>query len=112
MKILLIGATGGTGREILPRLLAAGHSVTALVRRPEAVTTRHEYLLVLPGGVRDPDLVDRTVHGQDAVICAFGPRALGRDDIQEVLMRNLVAAMTKHDVKRLVNLSAWGAQET
>ncbi len=111
MKILLIGATGGTGLEILPRLLAAGHTVTALVRRPEAVTTTHEHLIVLPGGVRDPDLVDRAVQGQDAVICAFGPRGLGKDDIQEVLMRNLVAAMTKHGVKRLVNLSAWGAQD-
>ena len=112
MHILLIGATGGTGREILPRLLAAGHTVTALVRRPEAITTTHEHLVVLPGGVRDPALVDRAVHGQDAVIGAFGPRALGKDDIQDVLMRNLVAAMTKRGVKRLVNLSAWGAQDT
>src|SRR5450759_332909 len=112
MKILLIGATGSTGQEILPRLLAAGHSVTALVRRPEAITTKHEHLVVMPGGVRDPDLVASAVQGQDAVICAFGPRALGKDDIQEVLMRNLVAAMTKRGVKRLVNLSAWGAQDT
>jgi len=112
MKILLIGATGGTGQEILPRLLAAGHTVTALVRRPEAITTKHEHLVVMPGGVRDPDLVDSAVQGQDAVICAFGPRALGKNDIQEVLMRNLVAAMTKRGVKRLVNLSAWGAQDT
>lgn len=112
MKILLIGATGGTGQEILPRLLAAGHTVTALVRRPEAITTKHEHLVVMPGGVRDPDLVDSAVQGQDGVICAFGPRALGKDDIQEVLMRNLVAAMTKRGVKRLVNLSAWGAQDT
>jgi uncharacterized protein YbjT (DUF2867 family) len=112
MKILLIGATGGTGQEILPRLLAAGHTVTALVRRPEAITTKHEHLVVMSGGVRDPDLVDRAVQGQDAVICAFGPRALGKDDIQEVLMRNLVTAMTKQGVKRLVNLSAWGAQDS
>ena len=81
MNILLIGATGGTGQEILPRLLAAGHTVTALVRRPEAITTKHEHLVVRPGGVRDPDLVERAVQGQDAVICAFGPRALGKDDI-------------------------------
>jgi len=112
VKVLLIGATGGTGREILPRLLAAGHTVTALVRRPEAITTTHEHLVVLPGGVRDPALVDRAVQGQNAVLCAFGPRALGKDDIQEVLMRNLVAGMTTRGVKRLVNLSAWGAQDT
>ena len=112
MKILLIGATGRTGQEILPRLLTAGHIVTALVRRPEAITIKHENLIVIPGGVRDPDLVDRAVQGQDAVISAFGPRKLGKDDIQEVLMRNLVGSMTKHGVKRFVNLSAWGAQDS
>jgi putative NADH-flavin reductase len=112
LKILLIGATGGTGQELLPRLLAAGHIVTALVRRPEAITIKDDHLVVMPGGVRDPDLVDRAVQGQDAVISAFGPRSLRKDDIQEVMMRNLVAAMTKQGVKRLVNLSAWGAQDS
>ena len=103
MKILLIGATGGTGQEILPLLLKSGHTVTALVRRPEAITIKHKHLVVIPGGVRDPGLVDQAVKGQDAVISAFGPRKLGKDDIQEVFMQNLVAAMTKHGVKRLVD---------
>ena len=111
LKILLIGATGGTGKELLPRLLAAGYTVTALVRRPEAVTTQHDRLVVVPGSVRDLALVEHAVEGQDAVICAFGPRSLKKDDIQEVLMHNLVSAMTKHSVKRLINLSAWGADE-
>lgn len=111
-KILLIGATGATGREILPLLLASGRTVTVLVRRPEAVTTKSELLTVIPGDLRDPDAMDRAVLGQDAVLCAFGPRSLKKDDIQEVVMRHLIAAMTTHGVKRLVNLSAWGADET
>lgn len=111
-KILLIGATGATGQELLPRLLAAGYIVTALVRRPEAVTAKNALLTVVPGNLRDPVVVDDAVQGQDAVVCAFGSRLLKKDDIQEVLMRNLVAAMTKHGVKRLVNLSAWGADDT
>ena len=111
MNILVVGATGATGQEILPLLLKEGHTVTALVRRPEALIVTNEHMIVLPGSVRDPDVVDRAVKGQDAVICAFGPRSLAKDDIQEVLMRNLVAAMTKHGVKRLVNLSAWRAKD-
>ena len=63
MKILLIGATGGTGQEILPRLLAAGHTVTALVRRPEAITTKHEHLVVMPGGVRPGRLLNEPARG-------------------------------------------------
>jgi len=52
--------------------------------------------------------VDRAVRGQDAVLVAFGGRSLKKDDVQEVLMRNLIEAMTKHGVRRLVNLSAVG----
>lgn len=111
-KVLLIGATGATGQELLPRLLTAGYIVTALARRPEAVTTKHAHLTVVGGDLRAPAVVDHAVLGQDAVICAFGPRTLKKDDIQEVLMRNLVSAMTKNGVKRLVNLSAWGADDT
>jgi len=112
MKVLLIGATGGTGQKILPLLLEAGHAVTALVRRPEAVTVRHEHLVIVSGDIRGPGNIEKAVQGQDAVISAFGPRSLRKDDIQEVMMRNLVAAMTKYGVKRLVNLSAWGAQDS
>src|SRR5690242_8940814 len=53
--------------------------------------------------------VDRAVRGEDAVLVAFGGRSRKKDDVQEVLMRNLVGAMTKHGVRRLVNLSAWGS---
>jgi hypothetical protein len=52
------------------------------------------------------------MQGQDAVLCTFGPRSLRKDDLQEVLMRNLVDAMTKNGVKRIVNLSAWGAGDS
>lgn len=112
MNVLLIGATGGTGAELLPRLIAAGHTVTAAVRRPEAITVRSGNLIVMNGSVLDPDLMDRAMRGQEAVISAFGPRVLKRDDSQEVVMRNIISAMGRHDVKRLVNLSAWGSHES
>ncbi|SDR54810.1 NAD(P)H-binding [Paraburkholderia fungorum] len=112
MNVLLIGATGGTGGEILSRLLAAGHTVTAVVRRPEAIAIKHESLVLITGSVLAPDLMARAMRGQTAVISAFGPRSLKKDDAQEVLMRNILAAMAMHGVKRLVNLSAWGAQDS
>jgi NAD(P)-dependent dehydrogenase (short-subunit alcohol dehydrogenase family) len=112
MKVLVIGATGGTGRHAVQILLQRGDSVRAFARKPADVTTRHERLEVVPGDARDAAALDLAVEGVDAVLSAFGPRSLRKDDLHETLARNLVAAMHKHGVKRLVNLSAWGAGDS
>lgn len=109
MKVLVIGATGGTGGIAMRLLLAAGHEVTVLVRDPDAFAERHERLSVVKGEARDADSLERAIRGQDAVLSAFGPRNLGKDDLQEVFMKNLVRGMQNAGVRRLVNLSAWGS---
>lgn len=112
MNVLLIGASGATGREVLPRLLDAGHHVRALVRRPDAISVTHAQLTILHGDVRSDEAIERAVAGQHAVVCTFGPRSLKRDDVQEVLMKNLVGAMERHGVRRVVNLAAWVSGRT
>lgn len=112
MKVLVIGATGATGKYALPKLLAAGHTVTAFVRNPDALPVKDARIVTVKGDVRDGAALAEAVKGQDAVLAMFGPRSLRKDDLQEVFMRNLVAAMEQHGVKRLVNLSAWGSSET
>jgi uncharacterized protein YbjT (DUF2867 family) len=108
MKVLVIGATGGTGRHAVRLLLERGHDVTVWVRKPSAVDETSDRLRVLPGEARDAESLDWAVDGQDAVLVAFGARSLKKDDVQEVFMRHLLAAMKQHGVRRLVNLSAWG----
>jgi uncharacterized protein YbjT (DUF2867 family) len=112
MKVLVIGATGGTGRHLVRRLLERGDSVRALARQPADLTERHERLEVARGDARDAASIDRAVQGVDAVVVAFGPRSLKKDDLQETLARNLALALRKHGVTRLVNLSAWGAGDS
>lgn len=109
MKVLAIGATGNTGRLVVDRLVEQGHEVTAFVRRPSALRQPVDRLRVVEGDARDAASLDGAVAGQDAVVATFGPRTLARTDVQEVFMRNLVAAMQRHAVRRLVNLSAWGS---
>jgi uncharacterized protein YbjT (DUF2867 family) len=111
MKVLVIGATGQTGRHALKQLLARGHEVAAFARTPSAITETSDRLRVVQGDARDIESIDRAVRGQDAVLVALGPRSLKKNDVQEVLMRNLVSAMTKHRVRRVVNLSAWGVDD-
>jgi short subunit dehydrogenase-like uncharacterized protein len=108
MKVLVIGATGRTGRLVVDHLLARGHDVTALARHPSAIDER-DRLRIVQGDARDLPSLVRATAAQDAVVVAFGPRSLKKDDVQEVLMRNLIAAMTRQGVRRLVNLSAWGS---
>jgi uncharacterized protein YbjT (DUF2867 family) len=112
MKVLVIGATGATGKHAVAKLLARGDDVTALARDPSAVTVKSDHLRVVKGEARDAGTIDRAVEGQDALLVAFGPRALKKDDLQEALMQNVIAAMKKHGVRRVVNLSAWGAGES
>ncbi|MDB4927571.1 MAG: flavin reductase [Myxococcaceae bacterium] len=112
MKVLVIGATGATGKAAVQKLLARGDEVTAFARKPADVTETHARLRTAQGDARDLASLERALEGQDAVLAAFGPRALGKDDLQEVFARNLIAAMKKRGVQRLVNLSAWGSGDS
>jgi uncharacterized protein YbjT (DUF2867 family) len=112
MKVLVIGATGLTGQIATRLLLERGAEVTALARTPEAVTQKHVKLRIAYGEARDAGSLERAVAGHDAVLSAFGPRSLRKDDLQAVFMANLVVAMEKAGVMRLSNLSAFGAGDS
>lgn len=99
MKIVVIGATGLTGKLAVQQLLLQGHEVTAFARNPADVTPAHASLRTVKGDARDLASLEAAVAGQDAVLAAFGPRSLSKDDLQEVFDRNLVAAMKKVGVK-------------
>jgi uncharacterized protein YbjT (DUF2867 family) len=111
MKILIIGATGATGQWLLQDSLALGHDVTALVRNPGAWQAPAGVKAVQGDG-RDLGSLQGALAGQDAVLSALGPRSMKKGDLQEVFMRNLLAAMQSQGVKRLVNLSALGAGDS
>jgi putative NADH-flavin reductase len=103
MKMLVIGATGGTGRCVVENALQAGHEVTALARSPQKIALQHERLRVAQGDVRDADAVLRAMRGQQAVICALGPAAgTAPGTIISEGSRNILLAMSQAGVRRLV----------
>ncbi|MDP2340239.1 MAG: SDR family oxidoreductase [Deltaproteobacteria bacterium] len=112
MKVLVIGATGATGQLAVKQLLARGDDVTALARDPAAIAEKHARLTVMKGQASDAASLEQALAGQEAVLVAFGPRSLGKTDVQETLMRNLLASMKKTGVTRLINLSGWGAGDS
>jgi len=102
-RVLIIGATGGTGRQLLAQALEQGRMVTALVRNPEKLTVTHPHLIVTRGDVLDYGTVEKAVQGQDAVICALGHRRYFHPTrILSDGTRNILAAMEAHGVRRFV----------
>jgi putative NADH-flavin reductase len=103
MKLLVIGATGGTGRCVVEHALRAGHEVTAFARTPQKLTMQHERLRLAQGDVLQTDAVSRAMQGQQAVICALGPAAgTAPGTITSEGSRNIIQAMKQERVRRLV----------
>ena len=76
VNIVLLGANGGTGREVIVQALRAGDTVTALVRAEGKLTDlSHERLDVHVGSPCDPRVLEELLQfGQDVVISTLGPR--------------------------------------
>lgn len=73
MKLAVFGATGETGKQVVDHALASGHTVVAVARRPDAMTTKHLALTIAKGDVLDPLSIAAAIAGVDSVIAAFGP---------------------------------------
>ena len=109
MNLLIIGATGGTGRELVEQALSQGHTVTAFVRNPAKVKIEHERLTVVKGNILEYDSVENAVKGKDAVLSVLGhKRWLVKNTILSEGTKNIIQAMEKHGVKRLVCETALG----
>ncbi|CAA9477679.1 MAG: hypothetical protein AVDCRST_MAG05-1063 [uncultured Rubrobacteraceae bacterium] len=111
MRVAIFGASGRTGRPLLEQALAAGHEVRALVRDPSKLHVGHERLVVIRGDVLDAATVEETVAGTEAVLSALGQTKLSPKDVQTRGTENIVAAMEKHGVRRLVSLTGAGVRD-
>jgi putative NADH-flavin reductase len=102
MRIVIVGANGRTGRQLVSQALAAGHEVTALTRHPGQVPAR-ERLAVAAADVTDPEAVDAAVVGHDAVLSVLGvPYSRKPVTVYSAGTANVIAAMERHAVPRLI----------
>ncbi|MCA9610386.1 MAG: NAD(P)H-binding protein [Myxococcales bacterium] len=120
-RILVVGASRGTGAEVVRRLLEEGHEVTAFSRRPAPPT--HPRGRTFAGDATDAGDVSRAVAGHDAVVVTLGiaenplrVRLFGTSgtplDVRSTGTRHVIAAMRAHGVRRLVVLTSYGVGET
>jgi putative NADH-flavin reductase len=113
MKLLIIGATGGTGQLLLQQALSQGDDVTVLVRDPAKLQMCHQRLRVLKGDILDAASVDAAVAGQDAVLSSLGTKQWRRPTtLFSEGTKNLLRAMQRHQVRRLICITGVGVRET
>src|SRR5918993_882999 len=113
MKILILGATGRTGLELVKQGIEQGHEVTALVRDATKMNQRDEHLTVTEGNVLNKDQLLRAVEGKDAVLSALGSgKSLKSHGLITTAVNLLLPAMENANVQRLIFLSAFGVGET
>jgi uncharacterized protein YbjT (DUF2867 family) len=115
MHITVLGATGGTGRHLVAQALAAGHQITAIVRRPEALADFADRVTVRRADARDPaSLVEALAGVPEVVVNIVGASSLWEarktTDLYSVTATNLLAAMGQHGAPRLVVVSSGGVE--
>jgi putative NADH-flavin reductase len=108
MKLIVFGATGGIGSQVVEQALAAGHEVTGIVHSSPTIPIEHEHFKSIHGDVFDPENVRLSIVGKDAVISALGVRNLAPTTLFSYGLENIIQAMQMAGVRRLICISAIG----
>ncbi|MVN23150.1 NAD(P)-dependent oxidoreductase [Mucilaginibacter arboris] len=102
MRITIFGGSGETGLLVIKKALAEGHSVTAFARTPSKIAFQNEKLTVVKGELDEADKIEAAVKDADAVISVLGPTGKTKGQAISVGIKNIITAMEKHAVKRLI----------
>ena len=108
MKILVLGATGGVGQEIVRQGLEHGHEITAFVRSRGRLEALDGRITVVEGDLINGSQLERVIAGQEVVVSGFGPRApFSKNDshLLQHFANALTSAMLHAGVKRVVAVS-------
>lgn len=108
-NVTIFGATGGVGNTLTKQALNQGLQVTAFVRDRNKMNFAHKNLKVFEGDVLNLKQVEDAIQGQDAIFCTLGEPRNNKNMVRAKGTQNIILAMNKLGVKRLISLSALGA---
>lgn len=113
MRLLVFGASGQTGLELVRQALDRRHTVTAFVRRPDPFPPTASPIQLVHGNVADYQAVATAVLGHDAVVSALGVGIPLRHDPNVIVgVQHILRAMQEHHVRRLIYLSFIGVRDS
>ncbi|UYQ91008.1 SDR family oxidoreductase [Chitinophaga horti] len=108
MKLIIFGATGGTGKHLVTQALEQGHQVTAFVRDPSRLQLHHPQLTTVKGDVLNPASVAAAIKGHDAVLNTIGAPPNKTGVLRSEGTYNIIRGMESNDVNRLVCQTSLG----
>ena len=106
MRLLILGATGGTGRALIRQARERGHEVTAFVRSPQKLGPLADRVTVRQGNPQSVAELRAVLPGHDAVVSALGPPGPGPTTILRAGAGSTVEAMRTVGPRRLIVVSA------
>lgn len=109
MKIIVFGATGGVGREVVKQAAENGHEVTAFLRTPAKLEFEHANLKVIQGDAFNPSEVAAAIAGHEAVVSCLGSsNGMKKSTELRDMTKNIVAGMQTNGVKRILYTASAG----
>jgi putative NADH-flavin reductase len=105
MRLFVLGATGGTGKQLVDLALQRGHQVTAFVRSPQKIP-RHEHLTIVEGDPRRTEQLASAMPGHDAILSALGAIGRGQTTLLGDCARSTIEAGSASGVKRMFVVSS------
>ena len=106
-QILVFGATGGTGIELVKLALDKKYEVTVVIRNPAGFDLQHSHLKIIKRDVLQPVTFANEIHGKEAVISCLGTGASTKQTkVYSEGIKNIISEMNKSEVKRLICISA------
>lgn len=112
MKLVIFGATGTVGRQVVQQALEQGHTVTAFARNLTKLNIQHPQLSFAQGDVMDASAVEHAILGKDAVVCVLGAGKKLKSTIRSEGTQQIIEAMEKVGMRRLICLSTLGAGDS
>lgn len=108
-RLLVLGANGPTGREVVAQALERGLEVVAVTRHPDAFPISDDRVHLVGGDATDPATIDEALPGCDAAISVIGtPYTWGPVEVYSASARALIAAMERNGLRRLVVVTSMG----
>ena len=111
-RIVIFGATGGTGQALIRQALDWGHIVTAFVRDPARLPIRHDRLHLVQGDVLRPETLPEALRNQHAVLCALGRKPFANVPVCSVGTKHVLDEMTRQGVGTIVVESSVGVGDS